>query len=214
MKKQKKNQITNMQTVSVGILSKRKWNWLFVLAATLIAAVFYTIVTIEYFYFKKCDCCTTYYTYLFHYRALINNLWIVIGGLILLAMLCAVLFIRKRKLILTPSNLIYQKGRRSCVIPFTSIKNIKDNKKGITVRVPGRKFKFVKIKNKREFCIALSTLLKLPLTTVEKTKTTSPVVTEGKIQYFEALLAADLITKEQFNRYVSAALSATSTSFD
>lgn len=214
MKKQKKNQTTYMQTVSVGILSKRKWNWLFVLAAAIIAAVFYTIVTIEYFYFKKCECCATYYTYLFHYRALINNLWIVIGGLVLLAILCSVLFIRKRKLILTPSTLMYQKGRRTCVIPFTSIKNIKDSKKGIIVRVPGKKFKFTKLKNKREFCIALSTLLKLPLTAIEKVKPTSPIVTEGKIQYFESLLKAGLITKEQFNKYVGAALSANSTSLE
>ena len=212
MKKQKKIQNTVTNVVATGVFKKRKWPWLFVLAAAIIPAVFYATLAVEFFWFKKCGVghvCQTYYAYTFHYEKPINSLLILIGILLLLAILCAILFIRKRKLTLTGTYLIYQKGRKINKIPLSSIEEISGNASSITIKVPFKKLKFAKLINKKEFCDLLIALVNAPATPIAAVRTTKgpkPTIAESKIQYFQSLLAAGVITDEQFSKYTNTVL--------
>lgn len=223
MKNKKKVKLATSETLVTGTFKKRNWPWLFVLAAAIIPAVFYSAIAIEFFFFAKCGeghTCNTYYDYTFHYANAINSMLVLIGALVVLAILCAILFVRKRRLILTNTHLIYTKGRKTTKIEVSSIKDVDVGAKSVIVKVPFKKFRFAKLKNKREVYNALNALLQAPVaettTVVTETVTTAPAVptvavglpttTDGKLAYFQSLLAAKVITPEQFNKYATTVL--------
>ncbi len=210
MKNKKKVKLAASKTLATGVFKKRKWPWLFVLLAAVIAAALYSMIAVEFFFFKKCDACTTYYAYTFHYESIINKAVIVIAALVLLAILCAILFIRKRTLLLTATHIIYTRGRKTKKIALSSIEYFDAGSASITVKVPFKKFKFAKLKNKKQFYDALSVLLNTPITTGTSSVTGAtvalPTTTESKIRYFQSLLAAKIITPEQFDKYTNTVL--------
>ena len=222
MKNKKKVKLAASETLATGVFKKRNWPWLFVLAAAIILAVLYSAIAIEYFFFKRCGeghVCDTLYSYTFHYANTINGMLILAGALVVLAILCAILFVRKRTLILTTTHLIYTKGRKTAKIAISTIEDIDVGAKSVIVKVPFKKFRFGKLKNKREVYNALLALLQAPAdlgTVVTETVTAAPTVstttiglpttTDGKLRYFQSLLAAKVITPEQFNKYTNTVL--------
>ena len=222
MKNKKKVKLAASETLVTGTFKKRNWPWLFVLAAAIIPAVFYAAIAIEFFFFAKCGeghVCDTFYDYTFHYANAINSMLVLIGALVALAILCAILFVRKRRLILTGTHLIYTKGRKTTKIEVSSIEDVDVGAQSVIVKVPFKKFRFAKLKNKREVYSALLAVLQAPAATttvVTETVTTTPAVstttvglpttTEGKLHYFQSLLAAKVITPEQFNKYTNTVL--------
>lgn len=216
MKNKKKVKLATTDAVATGVFKKRRWPWLFVIAAAIVPAVFYSMIAIEFFSAPRCSDCTTFYNYTFHYATAINNVLIAVGALVLVAILCAILFVRKRSLILTPTHLIYTKGRKSVKIDLSTIESFDAGNNSLIVKVPFKKFRFAKLKNKQEIYNALFVELRAPATVVTESVTSTPVVTastvtlpttsEGKIRYFQSLLAAKVITPEQFDKYTHTVL--------
>lgn len=225
MKNKKKVKVATSNVVAAGVFKKRLWPWLFVLAAAILPAVFYSYTAIEFFFFKRCNevpACETFYDYTFHYADAINVMLIIVAALVVVAILCAIIFIRKRSLIITADKFIYTKGKKTLEIPVTSIKGIDFGASCLIVHVPYRTFKFRQLKNKKTLYDALFTMLQAPASVVTQTTTVAPVVTatpavstttvalptstEGKIRYFQSLLDAGVITSEQFNKYTNTVL--------
>ena len=219
MKNKKKVKVAASNVVAAGVFKKRLWPWLFVLVAAILPAVFYSYTAIEFFFFKRCNevpACETFYNYTFHYADAINALLIIVIALVLVAILCAILFIRKRSLIITADKFIYTKGKKTLEIPVTSIKGIDIGASSLIIHVAYRTFKFRQLKNKKALYDALFTMLQAPATVVAPVVTAAPAVstttvalptsTEGKLRYFQSLLAAGVITEEQFNKYADTVL--------
>ncbi len=210
MKKQK----IAPQALATGVFKKRKWPWLFILAAIIVPVVTFAMITVEFFFFKRCNDCSSLYAYTFHYEDLLNTVWLVVAILVALAILCAILFVRKRSLTLTATQLIYKKGRKTINIELSSIESIDTGAKSIKVKVPFKKFRFAKLKNKKEFYDALNAQLQAPTIVVTTPSTTAhvstsvslPTTAEGKIRYFQSLLAAKVITPEQYEKYTNTVL--------
>lgn len=217
MKNKKKVKLAATDTVVAGVFKKRSWPWLFVIAGAILAACYYIIFLVEFLGpNKKCPetCCDNFYNYTFHYGNFINTLWIIVGVLVLIAILCALIFIRKRSLVVTDAHIIYTNGRKTRKIPLSTVESIDTGISSVIVRVPFKKFKFAKLKNKKEVYDALLNLLQTPATVVTETVKTSipaiaattvslPTTTEGKIRYFQTLLATGVITPEQFKKYTN-----------
>ncbi len=226
MKNKKNVKVAASNVLAAGVFKKRWWPCLFLIVAAIIPTVIYSYIAIEFAWFRRCvNECQTFYDYTFHYgRTVINPMLIAIAVLLGVALLCVIIFIRKRSLIITANKLVYTKGKKSLEIPLSSMKGIDVGSSSLIVDVPYRTFKFTQLKNKKALYDTLFTLLQSPAT-VTKTATvaTTPVVaapavstttvklpttTEGKIRYFQSLLDAGVITKEQFDKYTNTVVTA------
>jgi len=219
MKNKKTVKITDSQILAKGIFKKTFWPWLLVIVAALTLAVFYSFVAIEFFNAPRCEehLCDTFYAYCFHYSGLINILVIVAAALVLVAILSAIFFVRKRTLVISTAALTYKKGRKVIHIPFESIQDIDIGTSSVTVTVPYNKFKFKKLKNRKEVYDTLFTRLNTSVTTTTTKTVISPYQSltamaapllenptlEGKLAYFQKLHESGLITDKQYDKYVA-----------
>ena len=208
--------VTKPQPIAKGVFKKKSWPWIFVIAAILTAVVTLVAKVVEFFTACRCgDHCSNAVNYItIHYMGLVSLVLIVAGALVLVAILCAILFVRKRTLVLTASELTYKKGRKVVNIPLDSIQNVDFSSNGITVAVPHVKFKFSQLKNKKEVYDALiaqtnatssiTTTVIAPaqsLTALAAPLLANPTL-QGKLAYFGKLRESGLITKQQYDKYV------------
>ncbi|MBE6700231.1 MAG: hypothetical protein E7584_08355 [Ruminococcaceae bacterium] len=219
MKNKKTIKIADSQILAKGIFKKTFWPWLLVIAAALTLAVFFALIAIEFFNAPRCQehLCETFFAYSSHYSGVINVLLIVAAALVLVAILSAILFIRKRSLIVSTAALTYKRGRKVIHIPFESIQDIDIGASSITVTVPYNKFKFKKLKNRKEVYDTLFTRLNTSVTTTTTKTVISPYQSltamaapllenptlEGKLAYFQKLHESGLITDKQYDKYVA-----------
>ena len=224
MKNKKTVKAAEPQYLAQGVYKKKTWPWLFVIAAALTVAVTYAMIAIEFFTAPKCgEECQTLYDYTFHYSNLINLSLLIAAGLVLVAVLCAIFFVRKRSLTLSATALTYKKGRKVINIPLDSIKAIDFCATGIIVTVPHVKFKFSQLKNKKEIYDTLFTQLSAPVATATETTTVAtqsltamaaPMLTnptlQGKLAYFRKLLDSGVITPAQYDKYIAQSFKADS----
>ena len=215
MKNKKKNNAGSLALIP-GKFKARMWPWLFVLLAALILAATYIQIAIEFNDPARnvCAYCTDYISYVYHYYQPVDNMLLVAGALVLVAVLCAILFIRKRKLTVTPSEIVYQKGRKTIEIPLSSIESINVKGKALFVAVPFKKFKFTKLKNAKAVLDAIVSQRNLLSTLEAQSNASMPDLSAmaaplfanptlaGKLAYFKKLLDTGLITKAEYNKYV------------
>ena len=215
--KHKKKVKVAPQYLAKGVFKKKAWPWLFVVAAILVVVAVLGLKVVEFMTASQCgDHCTSPVSYItIHYQGLVNLVAIVAGALVLVAVLGAILFVRKRTLTLSATELTYKKGRKVVNIPLNSIQKIEFCNKGIVVTVPHVKFKFTKLKNKKEMYDALlaqincassytTTTVIAPnqsLTALAAPLLANPTL-EGKLAYFGKLRESGLISKQQYDKYV------------
>lgn len=227
MKNKKKNKVVHQNALTTGIFKKAFWPWLFVIAAVVIPAYTYECLLVEFYSSTKiCSdgCCKNFYSYLFHYAELIDTLWIAVGALVLVTILCAILFVRKCTLVVESDAISYKRGRKIRKIPLSSVKNVTVKKNTLTIAVPFKKFKIKRLKNAKEVYEAINALLnptdaqasvaqtvaapksidELPLTI----GINLPAAVQSKILYFQNLLASKVITPEQYEAYTNKVLAA------
>ena len=225
MKNKKKNKAVHQNSLATGIFKKTFWPWLFVIAAVVILAYTYECLLVEFYSSARIcgdNCCKDFYAYLFHYEKFIDTLWIVAAALVLVAILCAILFVRKRKLVVEGDAITYKKGGKVNKIPFTSVKNVTVKKNTVTITVPYKKFKIKRLKNAKQIYEAINALLyptqaqaaeaqvaaapksidELPFTV----GINLPTSAQSKILYFQNLLASKTITPEQYEAYTNKVL--------
>ena len=219
MKNKKTVKIAESQILAKGIFKKTVWPWLLVIAAVLAVAVFFSVIAVEFFTAPRCEdhLCENFSSYVFHYIRVINVLVVVAAALILVAILGAILFVRKRTLLVSADALTYKKGRKVIHVPFESIQGIDSGVSSITVTVPYNKFKFTNLKNRKEVYDTLFTRLNTSVTTTTTKTVISPYQSlsamaapllenptlEGKLAYFQKLHESGLITDKQYNTYVA-----------
>ena len=209
--------VTAPQFLAKGVFKKKAWPWLFVIAALVTVVVAFIPNIVEFNTASKCgDHCADAYTYITtHYIGLVNLVGIIAGSLILVAIICAIFFVKKRTLTLSASELTYKKGRKVVNIPLNSILSIDFCANGIIVAVPHVKFKFAQLKNKKAIYDALYEQTNAPAgvttTTViaptqSLTALAAPLLAnptlQGKLAYFGKLYEGGLITKQQYDKYV------------
>ena len=155
----------NNQILAIASFKKKSWPWLFVLLAALTFIVPFIIVYIE-FLDSYCRHCFNFWDYFcFHQTELFVGTLITTGALLLIAILGAIIFVRKQALVITNSTIIYKKGRKLIQIPLSTIQNIDTGAKSLLVNVPFKKFRFKKLQNKKELYDALYTQLATTATT-------------------------------------------------
>ena len=114
MKNNKKLKNNEQLILAAGVFKKRMWPWLFVILAAVIAAACYALIAVEYFFGTKvCETCTSYFTYTRHYYQFVNLTLIVVAALIVIAILCAIIFLRKRTLTVSTTQITDKKGRKT-----------------------------------------------------------------------------------------------------
>ena len=219
MKNKKTVKIADSQILAKGIFKKNVWPWLLIIAAVLAVAIFFAVIAIEFFTAPRCQdhLCETFYSYTFHYAVIIDALVIVAAALVLVAILGAILFVRKRTLVVSTAALTYKRGRKVIHLPFESIQGIDNGPSSITVTVPYNKFKFKKLKNRKEVYDTVFTRLNTSVSTTTTHTVISPYQSlsvmaapllenptlEGKLAYFQKLHESGLITDKQYNKYVA-----------
>ncbi|MBO5932005.1 MAG: hypothetical protein J6Q70_07220 [Clostridia bacterium] len=157
----------NNQILAIASFKKKSWPWLFVLLAALTFIVPFIIVYIEFFgSYCLCSRCLNIWDYFyFHQTELFVGTLITTGALLLIAILGAIIFVRKQALVITNSTIIYKKGRKLIQIPLSTIQNIDTGAKSLLVNVPFKKFRFKKLQNKKELYDVLYTQLASTATT-------------------------------------------------
>ena len=225
MKNNKKLKNNEQLILAAGVFKKRMWPWLFVILAAVIAAACYALIAVEYFFGTKvCETCTSYFTYTRHYYQFVNLTLIVVAALIVIAILCAIIFLRKRTLTVSTTQITYKKGRKTIEIPLSTIHSIDTASSCVIVNVPFKKFKFKQLKNKKEIYDALLEQLVAPVIHAKEAVITTPItltapaaantasakpsLSETKVRYFQSLLNAGVITPAQFDSYVIKVFSA------
>ncbi len=225
MKNKKKNKALHQNALATGIFKKVFWPWLFVIAAVVIPVYTYECLLVEFYTSTRiCGdlCCKNFVEYLSHYAHFINNLWVVVGALVLVAILCAILFVRKRKLVVEGDAITYKRGRKISKIPLTSIKNVTVKKNTVTIVVPFKKIKIKRLKNAKAVYEAINALLHPSVeeqaaeAQVEAPKSINelpytiginlPASAQSKILYFQNMLASKVITLEQYEAYTNKVL--------
>lgn len=222
MKNKKKNKVAANNAVAIGVFKKTFWPWLFIIAAAAIAFYTYECLLIEFIGVDKiCSdtCCNNFFSYTFHYTPLIDKMWIVIAGLVVIAILCRILFVRKRKLTVTNDAVIYKKGLRVRNIPLSSVKDVKIKRKRLIIKAASKKIKIKKLKNKQQICDAITKpqaapaeALKVAPAVVNVPNLSNVPVTalqaaaQDKVRYFQSLLDSKVITPAQFDAYTSKVL--------
>ena len=210
-----KNKTVQLNALATGVFKKRKWPWLFVVLGALCPLISLTIYAKQFFI----DTCPNCETFLQHLTPVVPALMVLLVALVVLILL-AILFtvFPKRSLIVTACKIIYKKGRKKEErIPFASIDSIDVfGRNGIIVRVPDEKFKFKKLKNRKEiydailFSIQNNAKVLSEVETISatpnKTETALSKLAESKILYFKNLLNNGAITEKQFADYVEKAL--------
>ena len=208
--------VTKPQPIAQGVFKKKSWPWIFVIVAILTVVVALVAKVVEFLTACRCgDHCTNAVNYItVHYMGLVNLVLIIAGALVLVAILCAILFARKRTLVLTANELTYKKGRKVVNIPLDSIQNVDFSSNGITVAVPHVKFKFSQLKNKKEVYDALiahtNATSSITTTVIAPTQSLTALAApllanptlQGKLAYFGKLRESGLITKQQYDKYV------------
>ncbi len=211
-----KNKIktTEPNALSTGVFKKRKWPWLLVIAGVLCPLLPLALYAKEFF-IDACPYCETFSQHLAPNASSLIAMVAVFVVFILLAIICTVY--PKRSLIVTACKIIYKKGRKKETrVPFTSIDRIDVlGSDGIIVYVSTEKFKFKKLKNRKEvydallFCIEKNAKAVSEINNIsvgpDKEATLSKLA-ESKIRYFKNLLNSGAINEKQFADYVEKAL--------
>ena len=120
--KDKKTNFEVSASLTPGISKKKKWPWLFVIAAILLSVAFYSMVAVEFFWFKRCTetpACATFYDYTFHYKNTIDYLLIADAALVVVAILCAIFFPRKRSTAITQAPAVLSNATTPAVSTTT-----------------------------------------------------------------------------------------------
>lgn len=226
MKNKKKNKIAFQNAIITGVFKKTFWPWLFIIAAVAIPLYTYECLLIEFLGADKiCSdtCCSNFFSYTFHYTPQIDKMWIVIAGLVAVAILCRILFVRKRKLIVSADAITYKKGCKVRKISYSLIQGITAKRTRLTLKVPFKKFKIRRLKNAIAVRDAINAQIqasnakKATEKAVEEQPTSIsdlpyniginlPVAAQNKVLYFQNLLASKVITPEQYERYTQKVL--------
>jgi hypothetical protein len=222
MKNKKKNKKAANKAVAIGVFKKTFWPWLFIIAAVAIAFYSYECLLIEFLGADKiCSdaCCNNFFSYTFHYTPQIDKMWIVIAGLVVVAILCRILFVRKRKLTVTDDAIIYKKGLRTRNIPLSTVKGVTVKRKRLVIKTASKKIKIKKLKNKQQICdaitkpqVAPAEALKVAPAVVNVPNLSNVPVTalqaaaQDKVRYFQSLLDSKVITPAQFDAYTTKVL--------
>ena len=211
MKKNFKKAAPN--ALATGVFKKRKWPWLLVLAGALCPLYPLAILAKEFF-ITKCPYCETFVQHIAPNFPLLAKAALIFA----VALVVAILFMvfPKRSLVVTACKVTYKKGRKTTPIPFSAIDRIDvRGRHGIIVRVSTEKFKFKKLKNRKEIYDAIllgiqtnaKMMTEVDGIAVESTQeSTLTKLTESKIRYFKTLLDKGSIDEKQFAAYVETAL--------
>ncbi len=228
MKNKKKNKIAFQNAIITGVFKKTFWPWLFIIAAVAIPLYTYECLLIEFLGADKIcadTCCNTFFSYTFHYASWIDKMWTVVAGLVVVAILARILFVRKRTLIVSTDAITYKKGNKVRKIPYSSLKNVTAKRTRLTLNVPFKKIKIRKLKNAIAVRDVINAQLQAPATAnaeekavEEQPKSISdlpyniginlPASAQSKILYFQNLLASKVITPEQYEKYTQKVLAA------
>ncbi len=226
MKNKKKNKVAPQASVITGVFKKTFWPWLFIIAAVAIPVYTYECLLIEFLSADKIcadTCCNSFFSYTFHYTSLIDKMWIVIAGLVVVAILCRILFVRKRKLIVANDAITYKKGGKVRKIPYSSVQGVTVKRARLILNVPFKKIKIRKLKNAIAVRDAINAQLQAPAEAVAEEKAADaqpksisdlpytiginlPAATQSKVLYFQNLLASKVITPEQYEAYTNKVL--------
>ena len=209
----KKFRKTAPNALATGVFKKRKWPWLLVLVGALCPILPLAFFAKEFFV-DKCTYCETFMQHLAPHIPFLAKAVVIFVAVLVIAILFMVY--PKRSLVVTACKVIYKKGRKETPIPFTAVDRIDvRGRNGIIVRVSTEKFKFKKLKNRKEIYDALllgiqnntKMMTEIDGITVESTQeSTLTKLTESKIRYFKNLLDKGSINEKQFAAYVETAL--------
>lgn len=212
MKKQKNTKVVEPQALATGIYKKRVWPWLLILVSILIVAAFIALIAIEFFNAPRCEnhTCETFLEYAIHY----NPFLMIACAFVLIVILCVIISVRKRYLTVTATTLTFKKGRKVVEIPIDYIKSIDTGASSITVKLPYKKFKIAKLKNKTEVYDVIASQMKVlaeaptaPAKTIFTPISNEAIINaEGKLAYFKKLYDSKLITFEQYEKYITQSL--------
>ena len=195
-----------------GIFKKRFWPWILVVAA--VAVIGYAYIG-TFFTFTNgsfsCDhgtICSYYPEFLgYHYANFINQNLIVAGILVAVDLILIILFCRKRTLVVTPSAVAYKRGqRKALIIPLNQITHIDTGASKVIVKVPFAKFRFRRLKNKKEIYDTVLSAQNAPVyeaatvAAVAVPVQAAPKSVEEQLQYLQNQLAAGEISREQFTK--------------
>ena len=146
-------------------------------------------------------------------------MWIVIAGLVVVAILCKILFVRKRKLTVTDDAIIYKKGLRTRNIPLSDVKSVTVKRKRLVIKTASKKIKIKKLKNKQQICDAITKPQAAPAEALKAAPavvnvpnlsnvpvTALQAAAQDKIRYFQSLLDSKVITPAQFDAYTTKVL--------
>ena len=212
MKNKKKT--VQLNALATGVFKKTKWPWLLVIAGALCPLIPLAIYAKQFFV----DTCPNCKTFLQHLSPVVSALTVMIAiwaALLLFAIICTAC--SKRSLVITACKILYKKGcKKETRIPFTAIDKIDvRGRDGIIVFVSTEKFKFKKLKNRKEVYDALLLCIQNNAKAVSAIENISvgpdkelalSKLAESKIRYFKSLLNNGAINEKQFADYVEKVL--------
>lgn len=212
MKNKKKT--VELNAIVTGVFKKTKWPWLLVIVGTICPLIPLAIYAKQFFV----DTCPNCKTFMQHLSPVVPVLTVMLAALVVLilfAIICTAC--SKRSLVVTACKILYKKGcKKETRIPFASIDKIDvRGRDGIIVCVSTEKFKFKKLKNRKEvydtllLCIqnnakAVSAIENISVSPVKESALSN--LAESKIRYFKNLLNNGAITEQQFADYVEKVL--------
>ncbi len=209
----KKFKTTEPNALATGIFKKRKWPWLLVIVGALCPIVPLALYAKEFFV-DVCLYCESFWQHLSPNSSLLYAMLAVFVAFVLLAIIFTAF--PKRSLIVTACKILHKKGRKETRVPFSSIDRIDvRGRDGIIVCVSAEKFKFKKLKNRKEIYDALLFCIQSNAKAVNEIENISAgpdrekvlsKLAESKIRYFKNLLNNGAITEKQFADYVEKAL--------
>ena len=209
----KKIKKTEPTALATGVFKKRKWPWLLMIAGALcplLPLAFYA----NDFFGGKCPYCERFLQHLQPYASFLNTMFYIFIAVVVVSLFLMVF--PKRSLIVTACKIVFKKGRKETRVPFNAIDRIDiKGRDCIVVSVSKQKFKFKKLKNRKEIYDALilgvqkngEVAKEIQNISAGPDRATSlSLLTEGKIRYFKSLLNKGAITEKQFANYVEKAL--------
>lgn len=207
MENKKNTKVDESMILATGIYKKRVWPWLLILGSILLTGAFVVFIAVEFFNDPKCrnHVCDSFLKYATHY----NVQLMIACALVVVAVIVVTLFTNKRSLTVTTTSLSFKKGNKDVELPLKFIENIDTGSSNIIVSIPYVTIKIAKLKNKKEVYDAIINQMKVT-DIVERAST--PISTkamgnaEGKLAYFKKLYNANLITRDQYEKYVSTSL--------
>ena len=211
MENKKNIKVEESAVLATGIYKKRVWPWLLIIGSILLVGAFVAFIAVEFSNDPKCNnhVCSSFLKYATHY----NVPLMIACALVVVSVIIVILFTNKRYLTVTTTALSFKKGNKNVELPIKFIEKIDTGSSSLIVSIPYVTLKIAKLKNKKEVYDAI---MKQKMANNIVAEASAPIPakamsnTEGKLAYFKKLYNSNLITREQYEKYVSKSLKADS----